>query len=143
MGTGLNAQQAVQQVVALPRPEADVPRVDVAPRAPAARPKHARAMAVRQRERPFQLGALEVLRTVTLDDPEGPRVRRQRGGVGEHAVDDEPFVRAEGREVPLRQPPLERGPRLLDRKSTRLNSSHGYISYAVFCLKKKKQKQHH
>src|SRR2546422_3958930 len=28
----------------------------------------------------------------------------------------------------------------LDRKSTRLNSSHGYISYAVFCLKKKKNK---
>src|SRR2546422_4371620 len=28
-----------------------------------------------------------------------------------------------------------------DRKSTRLNSSHGYISYAVFCLKKKKEKQ--
>src|SRR2546422_9538035 len=27
-----------------------------------------------------------------------------------------------------------------DRKSTRLNSSHGYISYAVFCLKKKKSK---
>src|SRR2546422_10443214 len=31
----------------------------------------------------------------------------------------------------------------LDRKSTRLNSSHGYISYAVFCLKKKKKKQEH
>src|SRR2546429_4017454 len=31
-------------------------------------------------------------------------------------------------------PPID----LLDRKSTRLNSSHGYISYAVFCLKKKK-----
>src|SRR5256884_1777082 len=30
-----------------------------------------------------------------------------------------------------------------DRKSTRLNSSHGYISYAVFCLKKKKQLQAH
>src|SRR2546422_2209925 len=30
---------------------------------------------------------------------------------------------------------------ILDRKSTRLNSSHGYISYAVFCLKKKKQKK--
>src|SRR2546422_2117123 len=30
-----------------------------------------------------------------------------------------------------------------DRKSTRLNSSHGYISYAVFCLKKKKQSQAH
>src|SRR2546422_7193277 len=29
---------------------------------------------------------------------------------------------------------------LRDRKSTRLNSSHGYISYAVFCLKKKKRK---
>src|SRR5687768_18036911 len=31
---------------------------------------------------------------------------------------------------------LRRSPQ--DRKSTRLNSSHGYISYAVFCLKKKK-----
>src|SRR2546422_6517782 len=30
---------------------------------------------------------------------------------------------------------------LRDRKSTRLNSSHGYISYAVFCLKKKKKKK--
>src|SRR2546422_5992685 len=29
-----------------------------------------------------------------------------------------------------------------DRKSTRLNSSHGYISYAVFCLKKKKINHH-
>src|SRR2546422_7397711 len=28
----------------------------------------------------------------------------------------------------------------IDRKSTRLNSSHGYISYAVFCLKKKNKK---
>src|SRR2546429_6243178 len=36
---------------------------------------------------------------------------------------------------------LEQEPAALqfkDRKSTRLNSSHGYISYAVFCLKKKK-----
>src|SRR5256884_1154301 len=33
---------------------------------------------------------------------------------------------------------IKRGPlRARDRKSTRLNSSHGYISYAVFCLKKK------
>src|SRR2546429_4251425 len=30
-----------------------------------------------------------------------------------------------------------------DRKSTRLNSSHGYISYAVFCLKKKKTTRRH
>src|SRR2546429_6030817 len=29
-----------------------------------------------------------------------------------------------------------------DRKSTRLNSSHGYISYAVFCLKNKKKNYH-
>src|SRR2546429_1240127 len=29
----------------------------------------------------------------------------------------------------------------VDRKGTRLNSSHGYISYAVFCLKKKKKKK--
>src|SRR3989449_8267681 len=35
---------------------------------------------------------------------------------------------------------IDRGPSLRDRKSTRLNSSHGYISYAVFCLKKKKTK---
>src|SRR2546427_2154856 len=45
--------------------------------------------------------------------------------------------------MPLRPeatPPIlcERG--LGDRKSTRLNSSHSQISYAVFCLKKKKQK---
>src|SRR2546422_1549587 len=34
-----------------------------------------------------------------------------------------------------------RYPQYIDRKSTRLNSSHGYISYAVFCLKKKKNKK--
>src|SRR5690349_23709463 len=38
-----------------------------------------------------------------------------------------------------RDPPK---PQVLDRKSTRLNSSHVEISYAVFCLKKKKQKYH-
>src|SRR2546429_1907510 len=38
------------------------------------------------------------------------------------------------------EPPLPLADHLAprDRKSTRLNSSHGYISYAVFCLKKKK-----
>src|SRR5205809_3736629 len=46
--------------------------------------------------------------------PEAP-LRRHRGGRGRHR---------------------RSGP---DRKSTRLNSSHGYISYAVFCLKKKKK----
>src|SRR2546421_9230621 len=36
----------------------------------------------------------------------------------------------------------DRARRLLDRKSTRLNSSHDQISYAVFCLKKKKEYTH-
>src|SRR4030042_624110 len=35
---------------------------------------------------------------------------------------------------------MERENGMPDRKSTRLNSSHGYISYAVFCLKKKQTK---
>src|SRR2546422_8248662 len=38
-----------------------------------------------------------------------------------------------------RQRAQRHDPQVGDRKSTRLNSSHGYISYAVFCLKKKKQ----
>src|SRR5438105_11943322 len=38
------------------------------------------------------------------------------------------------------QPPLHSS-RKRDRKSTRLNSSHEWISYAVFCLKKKKKKK--
>src|SRR5437667_2925724 len=41
---------------------------------------------------------------------------------------------------PLRQEPCRYG-EILDRKSTRLNSSHITISYAVFCLKKKKIKK--
>src|SRR2546422_6209173 len=57
------------------------------------------------------------------------------------------------RGVPGRHPRAQHRPRLLaaaagdgavlprDRKSTRLNSSHGYISYAVFCLKKKKTRR--
>src|SRR2546422_8347168 len=46
----------------------------------------------------------------------------------------------ERRRAPVALVALENHVRLaLDRKSTRLNSSHGYISYAVFCLKKKKQ----
>src|SRR2546429_7213514 len=44
---------------------------------------------------------------------------------------------AVGIEQSIRQGLHESAPRS-DRKSTRLNSSHGYISYAVFCLKKKK-----
>src|SRR5687768_18339242 len=65
------------------------------------------------------------------------RARSQRGlpPRARPGGDRAPPLRGGGRpgELPLRrqdQPPE-------DRKSTRLNSSHGYISYAVFCLKKK------
>src|SRR5687768_18088199 len=58
----------------------------------------------------------------------GHRVRHQRWV--EADVHDHP-VRDLSRELERARP---------DRKSTRLNSSHGYISYAVFCLKKKKKK---
>src|SRR5947209_9130922 len=40
---------------------------------------------------------------------------------------------------PARLVPRQPGQQVRDRKSTRLNSSHANISYAVFCLKKKKQ----
>src|SRR3989449_3163522 len=62
----------------------------------------------------------------------------------QHGEDD-----AERKDRPVLAP-QERGSALLnrvrngahlDRKSTRLNSSHGYISYAVFCLKKKNKTQ--
>src|SRR2546430_6739110 len=43
----------------------------------------------------------------------------------------------------LLQGPPGAGPPAEDRKSTRLNSSHSQISYAVFCLKKKKKKIYH
>src|SRR2546429_5844961 len=43
----------------------------------------------------------------------------------------------------IRFAPPGRPGRAQDRKSTRLNSSHGYISYAVFCLKKKTQASQH
>src|SRR5260221_6399396 len=55
-----------------------------------------------------------------------PRYGRRRGG-----PTDQPMSAA---------PSVERAVR--DRKSTRLNSSHTVISYAVFCLKKKKQQRH-
>src|SRR3712207_8493027 len=73
--------------------------------------------------------------TLSLHDalPIFPRLQRElRPAV-------RPDLRAQGRGAE-REPPRadERGPRgRLDRKSTRLNSSHANISYAVFCLKKK------
>src|SRR3712207_8341997 len=50
------------------------------------------------------------------------------------AVDDE-ALRAAAADVAIVGAPLDEG--TSDRKSTRLNSSHANISYAVFCLKKK------
>src|SRR2546429_2087497 len=48
-----------------------------------------------------------------------------------------PYRRSPSRRGPLGRPCRSLRLRRSDRKSTRLNSSHGYISYAVFCLKKK------
>src|SRR5438067_8779042 len=71
-----------------------------------------------------------LFRSLLLDLVDAPR----RPGVHRRIdVAQRPFVRGElpvGMHVPLAQ----------DRKSTRLNSSHVSISYAVFCLKKKKKK---
>src|SRR2546422_1452199 len=61
---------------------------------------------------------------------------RVRHGLGAHLDHHHPI---EVRRRDLPQEPLDELPEVIepDRKSTRLNSSHGYISYAVFCLKKK------
>src|SRR2546422_8484366 len=61
---------------------------------------------------------------------ENPRRR-----AGTEAEDLDRFAGAEDRACPG----TGSDGRVRDRKSTRLNSSHGYISYAVFCLKKKKK----
>src|SRR2546430_5792093 len=49
-----------------------------------------------------------------------------------------PLVPRRGRDAPTAKPGAGARGELRDRKSTRLNSSHSQISYAVFCLKKKK-----
>src|SRR2546422_4108665 len=65
------------------------------------------------------------------------RRAEDRTHVGDVAHGPQPFI---GEPVVVARLLLGRqpDPAQLDRKSTRLNSSHGYISYAVFCLKKKK-----
>src|SRR2546430_6961746 len=60
------------------------------------------------------------------------------GPSGFRAEHPRPFVPVE---VPVALPEPAEVPRVVDRKSTRLNSSHSQISYAVFCLKKKKKKK--
>src|SRR5205085_10628321 len=78
----------------------------------------------------------------------GHRARRRLAHVEDAPLHLSRLPRAQGRERPDRegdraaegpvgdQPSEDRGAQ--DRKSTRLNSSHSQISYAVFCLKKKK-----
>src|SRR3712207_8323546 len=70
------------------------------------------------------------------------RPRRPRGGrvaQGDEAGGLRPQGAARSALAAAGPLPLRRGPpALTDRKSTRLNSSHANISYAVFCLKKKK-----
>src|SRR3712207_8728405 len=80
---------------------------------------------------------LGVLRQRGLEN--GPPVARHRvdGLVRRHLVDDHEQRRGAGLQH-VAHPVLE----LPDRKSTRLNSSHANISYAVFCLKKKKRSLH-
>src|SRR3712207_7974148 len=68
-------------------------------------------------------------------DPPCPGLRRGGGG---HPVEDGVAVPA----VQAVEGLLRRGLGGQDRKSTRLNSSHANISYAVFCLKKKNNEIH-
>src|SRR3712207_7873038 len=63
---------------------------------------------------------------------------RRGGGVGVDVVHDAVAVGRHGGHDRDLAPLEQRGDRCRDRKSTRLNSSHANISYAVFCLKKKK-----
>src|SRR2546427_6892859 len=65
----------------------------------------------------------------------GARAARRRGGRSSRTPRPPRAGPRPGRSTPAR------GAGSLDRKSTRLNSSHSQISYAVFCLKKKKKKK--
>src|SRR2546429_3658403 len=67
-------------------------------------------------------------------EPPAHRVRELRGTADEVGIDHA----GAGADLPAGDDHPEEDE---DRKSTRLNSSHGYISYAVFCLKKKKKQE--
>src|SRR2546422_9958112 len=128
-----------------------------------------RALEGEERLRGFVLGGRGAIRpvqgevTAVLGLGENHAVARRQPGAPERGVDDVAVAGAVAEAVsrqrigpPDRQPLLQRqriaanpaarenpqvhaSRRAQDRKSTRLNSSHGYISYAVFCLKKKKK----
>src|SRR5688572_31049021 len=63
--------------------------------------------------------------------------RRAKDAAGDAAVVDVEVLSAGVGSGGIRRRPRRRAPFALDRKSTRLNSSHSQISYAVFCSKKK------
>src|SRR5687768_17883454 len=72
--------------------------------------------------------ALPILSAVAWPYANGPRHIGHVAGFGVPSDIFSRYMRMAGHDVLM-----------VDRKSTRLNSSHGYISYAVFCLKKKKR----
>src|SRR6266478_8881357 len=87
--------------------------------------------------------------SISLDEGAQPRQRRPQvlvldRGQGFGDLGDRLRVRRAGgsRPVAARQRRLAQRQLSQDRKSTRLNSSHSQISYAVFCLKKKKRTLH-
>src|SRR5687768_18290023 len=101
----------------------------------------------------FNVTATTEIYTLSLHDALPIWARRRRGAIvrrvlgerlgdrrarGHSRQDLRPVLHDEGQR--RRNRAWSRG-LLRDRKSTRLNSSHGYISYAVFCLKKKKKKK--
>src|SRR3712207_8146607 len=71
---------------------------------------------------------------IFLEKPEPLVERALRYGVRERSLDDGSVM------VELDEGQVRSIAEELDRKSTRLNSSHANISYAVFCLKKKKKR---
>src|SRR2546427_6215887 len=78
--------------------------------------------------------ALRLGTAVLLDD---------EGGHGDHARNGHHGKDLAETQLARRQLGHQEGARNADRKSTRLNSSHSQISYAVFCLKKKKNTPTH
>src|SRR3712207_8019335 len=70
---------------------------------------------------------------VFVDAPRPTRLRRLRETRG---WSEEEVTKREATQMPLEEK-RQRADAVVDRKSTRLNSSHANISYAVFCLKKK------
>src|SRR5437764_9537448 len=85
----------------------------------------------------FNSTATTEIYTLSLHDALPIYSRGPGRGTGRRLATDRPT----GDDARRRGNPDWRRRRTLDRKSTRLNSSHRCISYAVFCLKKKIQKQ--